>query len=82
MQTLILASSSPRRKELLQNLHLQFQTLSSEADETFDPKISPSEVVMELAQRKAQSVFRDNRDAYVIGSDTHCSGKRANSRQT
>lgn len=70
MQTLILASSSPRRKELLQNLHLQFQILSSEADETFDPNLSPAEIVMELAQRKAQSVFQDNQGAYVIGSDT------------
>ncbi len=70
MQTLILASSSPRRKELLQNLRLQFQISSSDADETFDSKLSPSEVVMELAQRKAQAVFQENQDAYVIGSDT------------
>lgn len=70
MQTLILASSSPRRKELLQNLRLTFQISSSDADESFDPKLQPSEVVMELAQRKAHSVFLKQPDAYVIGSDT------------
>src|SRR5213080_4590698 len=70
MQTLILASSSPRRKELLQNLNLTFKISSSEVDESFDPGLSPSEVVMELAQRKAQTVFQAHSDAYVIGSDT------------
>lgn len=70
MQTLILASSSPRRKELLQNLRLTFQISSSDVDESFDPGLTPSEVVMELAERKAKAVFRQYPDAYVIGSDT------------
>ncbi|MFJ5715529.1 Maf family protein [Neobacillus sp. NPDC093127] len=70
MQNLILASSSPRRKELLENLHLTFAMNSSEVDESFDPALSPEEVVMELANRKAQAVFKDNRNAFVIGSDT------------
>ncbi len=70
MQTLILASSSPRRKELLQNLNLTFEIFSSDVDESFNPSLSPSEVVMELAQRKAQAVFQEHPDAFVIGSDT------------
>ncbi|TWE02551.1 septum formation protein [Neobacillus bataviensis] len=70
MQNLILASSSPRRKELLENLHLSFAISSSEVDESFDPALSPAEVVMELAERKAQVVFRKNQEAFVIGSDT------------
>ncbi|EKN65857.1 nucleotide-binding protein implicated in inhibition of septum formation [Neobacillus bataviensis LMG 21833] len=70
MQNLILASSSPRRKELLENLHLTFAIISSEVDESFDPELSPEEVVMELAERKAQAVFKENQDAIVIGSDT------------
>jgi len=70
MQNLILASSSPRRKELLENLHLSFAISSSEVDESFDPALSPEEVVMELAERKAQVVFRKNQEAFVIGSDT------------
>ena len=70
MQNLILASSSPRRKELLENLQLQFAIISSEADESFHPQDSPEEIVMKLAERKAQVVFNQNPDAFVIGADT------------
>jgi septum formation protein len=70
MQTLILASSSPRRKALLQNLNLSFEVSSKNVDESFDPDLQPSEVVMELAQRKAQAVFQEHPEAFVIGSDT------------
>ncbi|MDP4084558.1 MAG: Maf family protein [Bacillota bacterium] len=70
MQNLILASSSPRRKELLENLQLSFNILSSDVDESFDPKLPPEEVVMELADRKAKVIFKENPDACVIGSDT------------
>lgn len=70
MQNLILASSSPRRKELLETLRLTFAISSSDVDESFDPSLSPEEVVMELAERKAQAIFKENPDAFVIGSDT------------
>lgn len=70
MQNLILASSSPRRKELLENLRLSFTISSSEVDESFDPALSPEDVVMDLAERKAQVIFKENPNAYVIGSDT------------
>jgi septum formation protein len=70
MQNLILASSSPRRKELLENLRLTFTISSSEVDESFDPTLSPEDVVMDLAERKAQVIFTENKKAFVIGSDT------------
>jgi septum formation protein len=70
MQNLILASSSPRRKELLENLRLTFTISSSEVDESFDPTLSPEDVVMDLAERKAQVIFKENPHAFVIGSDT------------
>lgn len=70
MQNLILASSSPRRKELLENLHLTFTISSSEVDESFDPGLSPEKVVTLLANRKAQAVFKEKPDAFVIGADT------------
>jgi septum formation protein len=70
MQNLILASSSPRRKELLENLHLSFDIFSSDVDESYDPHLSPAEVVMELADRKARAVFNQHPHAFVIGSDT------------
>lgn len=70
MQNLILASSSPRRKELLENLRLTFTISSSEVDESFDPTLSPEDVVMDLAERKAKVIFKENPEAFVIGSDT------------
>ncbi len=84
MQNLILASSSPRRKELLEILRLPFAVSSSDVDESFNPDLPPEEVVMELADRKAQAVFQQNRDSFVIGADTivvkdnHILGKPAN----
>ena len=70
MQDLILASSSPRRKELLENLQLSFKTVSSDVDENYDPHWAPDEIVMELASRKAKAVALNYPSSFVIGSDT------------
>lgn len=70
MQRLILASSSPRRKELLENLRLEFEISSSDADESFSEDLSPSEAVMELASRKSVTVAASYPDCFIIGSDT------------
>jgi septum formation protein len=70
MQRLILASSSPRRKELLENLRLKFEISSSDADESFSEELSPSDAVMELASRKSKTVALTFPDCFVIGSDT------------
>lgn len=70
MQDLILASSSPRRKELLENLQLSFKTVSSDVDENYDPNWKPNEIVMELAYRKAGAVAAGYPTSFVIGSDT------------
>ncbi|MBY0123957.1 nucleoside triphosphate pyrophosphatase [Bacillus sp. S/N-304-OC-R1] len=70
MKNLILASSSPRRKELLENLHISFEVSSSDVDESFDPGLTPGEIVMELSSRKAKAVGGENPDAFVVGADT------------
>lgn len=70
MQRLILASSSPRRKELLENLRLNFEISSSDADESFSETLSPADAVMELASRKSGTVAPKFPDCFVIGSDT------------
>lgn len=70
MERLILASSSPRRKELLENIQLSFEISSSDVDESFSEHLSPEEVVMELAERKAKVVAKDYPTAYVLGADT------------
>lgn len=70
MKHLVLASSSPRRKELLENIHLSFEISSSDVDESFSENLSPQEVVMELAERKAKAVANDYPSSYVLGADT------------
>jgi septum formation protein len=71
MQTsLILASSSPRRKELLQTLGLTFAVITSDVDETASPELTPAEVVEQLALRKAGAVAEKVSDGVVLGSDT------------
>ncbi|MDQ0269983.1 Maf family protein [Cytobacillus purgationiresistens] len=70
MTNLILASSSPRRKELLENLQLTFEVCSSDVDESYNPQLAPGDIVMVLASRKAQAVSSKHVDSFVIGSDT------------
>lgn len=53
---LVLASSSPRRRELLRGLGLDFSIEVSAVDETFAENLSPAEVVTGLAERKAKAV--------------------------
>lgn len=67
---LILASQSPRRKELLARITSDFMTLPADIDETVNGDLSPEEYVLEMAQRKAQHIFKQNSDSLVIGSDT------------
>jgi len=69
-QTLILASSSPRRKELLEDLRISFEVSSSNVDESFDASLLPEEIVMDLAKRKAASIFSNQKNAYIVGADT------------
>lgn len=65
---LILASNSPRRKELLALLGYEFVVKVSDCDESTDIS-SPELLVKELSKRKAIAVSR-NHDDVVIGSDT------------
>lgn len=70
MKELILASSSPRRCELLKQLGLNFRTLVCQVDETPPPGVSPFELVELLAVRKAMAVARMLDEGIVIGADT------------
>ncbi len=67
--SLILASSSPFRKELLSRLHLPFDTVSPDIDETRMSDESAEQYVQRLAFEKAQVVAQDNVDSVIIGSD-------------
>ncbi len=66
---LILASSSPYRKELLARLQLPFTVIEPDVDETPLTDEPPSVLVERLAISKAQSVAAANTDSLVIGSD-------------
>ncbi|MBR4295352.1 MAG: septum formation protein Maf [Clostridia bacterium] len=73
----ILASKSPRRKEILENLGLDFEIVTSEADESYEKGTEPSEVVMLLSAKKAAAVKnklldegRDLSDTVIIAADT------------
>ena len=66
---LILASQSPRRKELLGLFHIPFQIRSADIDETMDPKKPASEEVARVSRLKALATPREDDDV-VIAADT------------
>lgn len=68
-QPLILASSSPYRKELLARLGLAFETVSPEVDESPLPKESPQDTALRLAQLKARKIAETHPNALIIGCD-------------
>ena len=70
MQKIILASGSPRRKEILELLGLEFEVVESGFDEELVPQDDAVEMVEELAMQKALSVAKKYPDAIVIGGDT------------
>lgn len=49
---ILLASKSPRRRELLQDMNVPFEIISTDVEETFDPTLPPEEVVKYLSQLK------------------------------
>ena len=67
---LILASSSPRRAELLRQLRPEFQIIPSDAAEIIDEHLSPQELCQLNAHRKARAVAKKIPDALVLGADT------------
>ena len=74
--SLILASASPRRKELLGLFHVPFTIRVADIDETMDPGLSPADEVGRVSRMKAMAVPRDA-DDIVIAADTIvvCAGK-------
>lgn len=67
---LILASSSPRRKELLQSLGLSFRVEVKQVKEDVPTGLAPATVVETLALQKARAVAADQSQGLVIGADT------------
>lgn len=67
---LILASQSPRRKELLSSLGYEYEVCPANIDESLPGGTESIYVPEILSREKALSVLRENPDAVVIGSDT------------
>ena len=68
--SLILASVSPRRAELLRQAGLEFQIVQPEAREAHPEHLTPSEICQLNAYRKARVVSKKHPDALVLGADT------------
>ncbi|MGB7816265.1 MAG: Maf family nucleotide pyrophosphatase [Methylotenera sp.] len=68
-QTLILASSSKYRRELLQKLQIPFNSVSPKVDEAPLPDEKPHETALRLAQDKAKKIGKKHPHALVIGCD-------------
>lgn len=70
MPKIILASASPRRKELMELAGYDFEVICADIVEVVPEEAMPQEVVMSLALQKAQAVAAEHKEAVVIGSDT------------
>lgn len=72
MPQLILASTSPWRRALLEKLAIPFECAAPEVDETPLPGEAPRHLVLRLAQKKAQSLAHRYPSHLIIGSDQIC----------
>jgi len=77
MQQIILASSSPRRKELLEKAGIKFKVVGSKIKEYLDIKLEPHKLAEKLSLEKAKAVQNKFKDAIIISADTLvvCEGK-------
>lgn len=69
MREIILASGSPRRKELLAQVGIAFQVIKSKAEEKITKTI-PEEIVKDLSHQKAEDVAAGVEEGIVLGADT------------
>lgn len=70
MRSIILASASPRRAELLRQMGVEFQVRPADIDETPANGELPADYVLRLAREKALAISHQVPDAIVLGSDT------------
>ena len=66
----ILASQSPRRRELLSRLGLEFEIITADIDETMDPGLSVRDAVAVVCEKKARAVGKDHPGRLILSADT------------
>lgn len=70
MKKIILASNSPRRKELLEQIGVSFTVVGADCDEVIDPKLPIERAIEQVAYGKAAEVAQKYPDDIIIGADT------------
>ena len=70
MKTIILASASPRRKELLGKIGLRFKVEPSNYEENMHSTLEPHELAQKISLEKAEAVASKHKNAIVIAADT------------
>jgi septum formation protein len=70
MKRIVLASASPRRKELLEQIGVRFEVEPTEYDEETTSSSEPREMARELSLGKARAAARKHRKALIIAADT------------
>lgn len=70
MKEIILASSSPRRKELLKTIVDEFKIIPSNIDESYPSFLDPIKVSLYISDLKAKDIYNKYPNAIVIGCDT------------
>ena len=70
MKPIILASTSPRRKEIMAKLGLEFETVSSDYEEDMSLELAPLELAKILSAGKAEAVATRYTDHVIIAADT------------
>jgi septum formation protein len=71
MQRIILASQSPRRKQLLQWAEVPFNVIIKETDESYPQHLSPNDVAIHIAKNKAKTIkFSEGDSIPILAADT------------
>lgn len=70
MREIILASDSPRRRELIAKLGIPYKCVSANIDETMDITLGLEDALCDLASKKAYAVYDSHKESMIIGADT------------
>ena len=83
MARIILASASPRRREICDRLGLDYEVIPAKREEALDPALPMEQAVVQVARAKAAEVAAAHPDRLVLGADTTVTvAKRLASRAT